>query len=96
MPPLPLTSLRGGNYTFTGQESQSQSHIATDGQSVCLSVEPRLGLMTRYWLLSCPWEVALSDERTGLSFVRVSQQYCTNCHYVLRDQQTRCDAAEPS
>jgi hypothetical protein len=32
--------------------SQSQSHIATDGRSVCLSVclgvEPRLELMTRY------------------------------------------------
>jgi hypothetical protein len=28
--------------------SQSHSHITTDGQSVCLGVEPRLGLMTRY------------------------------------------------
>jgi hypothetical protein len=40
----------------------SQSHIATDGQSVsqsvCLGVEPHLGLMT-------------SDERAGLSSVRV-------------------------
>jgi hypothetical protein len=27
--------------------SQSQSHIATDGHSVCLGVEPHLGLMTR-------------------------------------------------
>jgi hypothetical protein len=26
----------------------SQSHIAADGQSVCLGVEPHLGLMTRY------------------------------------------------
>jgi hypothetical protein len=31
--------------------SQSQSHIATDGQSVSLGVEPHLGLMTRYLLL---------------------------------------------
>jgi hypothetical protein len=31
--------------------SQSQSHIATDGQSVSLCVEPNLGLMTRYLLL---------------------------------------------
>jgi hypothetical protein len=28
-----------------------QSHIATDGQSVSLGVEPHLGLMTRYLLL---------------------------------------------
>jgi hypothetical protein len=44
--------------------SQSQSHIATEGQSVCLS-----------WcrkLLSCSCGGALSDERTGLSFVRVT------------------------
>jgi hypothetical protein len=27
--------------------SQSQSHITTDGQSVCLGVEPNLGLLTR-------------------------------------------------
>jgi hypothetical protein len=27
--------------------SQSQSHIATDGQSVCLGVEPNLVLLTR-------------------------------------------------
>jgi hypothetical protein len=31
--------------------SQIQSHIATDGQSVSLGVEPHLGLMTRYLLL---------------------------------------------
>jgi hypothetical protein len=31
--------------------SQSQSHIATDGQSVSLGVEPHLGLMARYLLL---------------------------------------------
>jgi hypothetical protein len=28
--------------------SQNQSHFATDSQSVCLGVEPRLGLMTRF------------------------------------------------
>jgi hypothetical protein len=28
-----------------------QSHIATDGQSVSLGVEPHLGLMTRYLVL---------------------------------------------
>jgi hypothetical protein len=31
--------------------NQSQSHIATDGQSVSLGVEPHLSLMTRYLLL---------------------------------------------
>jgi hypothetical protein len=31
--------------------SVSQSHFATDSQSVCLGVEPRLGLMTRYLFL---------------------------------------------
>jgi hypothetical protein len=29
---------------------QSQSHIATDGQSVSLGIEPHLGLVTRYLL----------------------------------------------
>jgi hypothetical protein len=32
-------------------QGQSQSHIATNGQSVRLGVEPHLGLMTRYLLL---------------------------------------------
>jgi hypothetical protein len=31
--------------------SLSLSHIATDGLSVCLGIEPRPGLMTRYLLL---------------------------------------------
>jgi hypothetical protein len=47
----------------------------TVGQSVCLGVEPRLGLMTRYLFLLkvsvlSVWG-ALSDERMALSFVRV-------------------------
>jgi hypothetical protein len=29
----------------------SQSHIATDGQSISLGVEPHLGLLTSYLLL---------------------------------------------
>jgi hypothetical protein len=32
-------------------QSQNQSHIATESQSVCLGVEPRVGLMTRYSFL---------------------------------------------
>jgi hypothetical protein len=50
------------------------SHIATDGQSVSLSVKPNLGLMIRYLLLFDSYGLvivgALSDERTGLCFVR--------------------------
>jgi hypothetical protein len=45
----------------------------TVSQSVCLGVEPRLGLMTRYLIrlkvtVLSIWG-ALSDERSGLSFV---------------------------
>jgi hypothetical protein len=48
----------------------------TASQSVSLGVEPHLGLMTRYSLLFFSYGLvflwgALSDERTGLSFVRV-------------------------
>jgi hypothetical protein len=48
----------------------------TVSQSVCLSVEPPLGLMARYLFFSkvtvlSLWG-ALSDERVGQSFVRVS------------------------
>jgi hypothetical protein len=51
----------------------------TVSQSVCLGVEPHLGLMTKYlfiyflWKLrSCQFWGALSDERSGLSFVSQS------------------------
>jgi hypothetical protein len=48
----------------------------TVSQSVSLGVEPHLGLMTRYLVLFDSYGLfflwgALSDERTGLSFVRV-------------------------
>jgi hypothetical protein len=51
----------------------------TVSQSVCLGVETRLGLMTRYLFMigklqSCLHGGALSDERTDLSFVSFSQQ----------------------
>jgi hypothetical protein len=57
--------------------SQSESESLYDWQSVCLGVEPRLGLMTRY-LFSLKVTVlsiwgALSDERSGLSFVSHSR-----------------------
>jgi hypothetical protein len=56
---------------------QSQSHIATDSQSltqsVSLGVEPHLGLMTRYFYCLTVTVLflwgALSDEGAGLSFV---------------------------
>jgi hypothetical protein len=46
----------------------------TVSQSVCLGVEPRLRLMTRYLFMIeklqyCPYGGALSDEKAGLSFV---------------------------
>jgi hypothetical protein len=70
----------------TGKCDQSIRHVRvrvrvtlrlTVSQSVCLGVEPRLGLMTRY-LFSLKvtalsiWG-ALSDERSGLSFVSHSR-----------------------
>jgi hypothetical protein len=79
--------------------SQSQSHIVTDGQSVCLSwCQAPSGandqiFVTVWQLRSCPWEGALSDERTGLSFVSQSAvlgqlSVCTiftfyMCHMLL-------------
>jgi hypothetical protein len=74
---------------------QSQSHIATDGQSVCLSWcrAPNQILVTVWQLLSYPWEGAHSDERTCLSFVSQSAvlgqlSVCTififyMCHMLL-------------
>jgi hypothetical protein len=54
-------------------QSQSQTHITTDSQSVSiLGVEPNLGLLNRFFfskLLSCLIWGALSDESSGLSFV---------------------------
>jgi hypothetical protein len=47
-------------WPHTGIDEWSQSHIATDGQSVCLGVEPRLGLLTRCFFLFdsyCPVHV---------------------------------------
>jgi hypothetical protein len=60
---------------FSSQSvSQSQSHIATDGQSICLSwcraPWPDISYCLTVTVLS--WEGALSNERTGLSFVSQS------------------------
>jgi hypothetical protein len=52
---------------------------------VRLGVEPRLGLMTRYYSLTATvlslWG-APSDEGTGLSFVRVIVSNNVSCQYV--------------
>jgi hypothetical protein len=58
--------------------SESESESESLSQSVCLGIEPRPGLMTRYLLLFDNFCFvfgggALSDERVGLSFVRVCQ-----------------------
>jgi hypothetical protein len=46
-----VTNGRAACETLHPSQSQSQSHIATDGQSVSLGVEFHLRLMTRYLLL---------------------------------------------
>jgi hypothetical protein len=63
-------------YDCPQSQSQTQSHIATDGKSISLGVEAHLRLMTRYLLLFNSYGLvfceALSDEKTGLSFVYVT------------------------
>jgi hypothetical protein len=79
--PSPALSLSGPSsfgqvtifYCLRLAYDQSRSHIATDGQSESLGVEPHVRLVTRYLLLltvtvSFLWG-ALSNERTGLPFV---------------------------
>jgi hypothetical protein len=56
----------------------SRSHITADDQSVCQGIDPTLGLATKYCFLckGCFLKLslwgALSDERSGLSFVFLS------------------------
>jgi hypothetical protein len=61
-------------WTELSNQSQSWSHIATDGQSVSLGFEPHLELMTRYLLLFDSYGLVfvLSDKRKGLFFVYVA------------------------
>jgi hypothetical protein len=54
--------------------SQRQRYITTDSQSASLGVEPNLGLLTRdidifFKVTVLSFGGALSDERSGLSFV---------------------------
>jgi hypothetical protein len=65
---------------YSQSQSQSQSHITTDGRSVCPSwcrapSEAHDQILVTVWqLLSCPLGGALSDERVGLSCVWVCHQ----------------------
>jgi hypothetical protein len=65
---------RGWVYRWIVSSSQSQSHIATDGQSVLVLSPIWSSRPDMYYCLTVTvlllWG-ALSDERTGLSFVRV-------------------------
>jgi hypothetical protein len=59
-------------YPFLVVKSSQVTLQLTVRQSVCLGVEPNLGLLTRdifFKLQSCLIWGALSDERPGLSFV---------------------------
>jgi hypothetical protein len=57
----------------TSVSKSSHSHVTTDGQSICLDVEPLLVLLTRCLLLLTItvvfWWGALSDDWSGLSIV---------------------------
>jgi hypothetical protein len=62
-------------FKVTSSQIQSQSYFTIDGQSVCLGVEPTLGLVTRYYFLYEGFSLkvavlslwgAISDERTDL------------------------------
>jgi hypothetical protein len=64
----------------------SPSHIATDGQSVCLSwCRARLALIYYCWTLRfCFLWGALSDGRMGLSFLHATQLVWGPCYIALR------------
>jgi hypothetical protein len=80
---LPQTSSQGKHKSlyFHSQISQSQSHIATDGHSVCLSwcrapsgAHDQI-LLTLWQLLSCPLKDALSDESSFGSIPGIYNQF---------------------
>jgi hypothetical protein len=71
--------------------SPSQSYFTTDGQQICIGIEPTLGLATRYYFLSecCFLKVevlfllgALSGERMGLQFAVQSLNDLSNTELV--------------
>jgi hypothetical protein len=65
----------------------------TVGQSLCQGIEPILALVTRYYFLSegffslkfavLPFWGALSDERSGLSFVFLCLVICHYLHQIF-------------
>jgi hypothetical protein len=70
------TRIHAGPHPLTQLNCQFKVKVTlqlTVSQSVTLGVEPHLGLMTRYLLLFDSYGLvlwgALSDERTGLSFM---------------------------
>jgi hypothetical protein len=74
--PLPAQSFLGPSHLGTRPSKSSQSHIASDGQSVSKSwCRATFGAYDQ--IFSTVWQLrsflwgALSDERAGLSFVRV-------------------------
>jgi hypothetical protein len=80
--------------------SPSPSHIVTDGQSVCLSwcripsgAHDHI-LVTVWQLLSCPWEGALSDERTTRS--DISRQWIYNSAMLQVNPVTAAGTAIPT
>jgi hypothetical protein len=93
--------LSGRRYCVVDQPwppCQSQSHIATDGQSVCLGVEPNYGTFDHrllffiffyfFWKLqSCHFGCALSDERSGLSCVSLVIEVNSSLTFVQASSQ---------
>jgi hypothetical protein len=75
-------SYREQNWTELNSKSKSHCDWRSVSQSVSLGVEPPLGLMIRYYCLTVTvlflWG-ALSDERTGLSFVYAAGP----CQHIL-------------
>jgi hypothetical protein len=84
-----VTSSNCGRSSVTAVSGPSHKKVEvtwrlTVSQSVCLGVDPHLGLITRYLLLFDSYGLlllgALSDERTGLSFVHAAgscqRNYC--------------------
>jgi hypothetical protein len=70
----------------TKSQSQNQSHVTTDGQSVCLGIERFLVLVTRCFLLFdcfCCVSGAPSLTRGGVYRLPAkSLQYLVFCQYV--------------
>jgi hypothetical protein len=61
------------------KSSQSQSHIATDSQSVSLSIEPHLGPMTRYLFLSDSYVLVRFEVSTAVTMMIIIFWEMTPC-----------------